>query len=383
MSALAATGRKAVTAGAAATLLWSRREARAEGRFPRAASIVHTTNANNPSEDRAVSGPPTQSTTPHVAAVFDGHGGWQMAEFARKRMPSTVNRALAARDANAAALGTAPDTPRALVGAFESVERQWLGVAVPAVEAGFGRPAGHVGACALVAVVDDASIAVANAGDCRAVLVRHTAGTGGGDADAPLTGGALAALSAGVSAEALTNDHNAREALQQAWLRSQHPGEDDVVYCKRPTSCYTKRRLQPCRTLGDLYLKYPEFNGTVDGNNVNGRRIGYPYTPPYVTATPEVSVHERTPADAFIVLGSDGVWDFLDNDEAAAVVQAAVSRGDAKGAAQALVEAVVQRAAEECGLETRQALEALPAGRERRRRYDDTTVVVVFLGGQL
>ena len=40
------------------------------------------------------------------------------------------------------------------------------------------------------------------------------------------------------------------------------------------------------------------------------------YTPPYVSVSPEVKVLDRRPDDAFVVMGSDGLWDFVSNEEA-------------------------------------------------------------------
>lgn len=78
------------------------------------------------------------------------------------------------------------------------------------------------------------------------------------------------------------------------------------------------------------------------------------------------------------VLGSDGVWDFLDNQEAVDIVQAEIDSGNRLYAGQALVEAVLTKAAKHSGL-TLQELLNLPAGRSRRTRHDDTTAVVIYL----
>lgn len=45
---------------------------------------------------------------------------------------------------------------------------------------------------------------------------------------------------------------------------------------------------QPTRSLGDAYLKYPEFNGQEGTHKSAGRFMPPPYTPPYITAEPEV-----------------------------------------------------------------------------------------------
>lgn len=38
------------------------------------------------------------------------------------------------------------------------------------------------------------------------------------------------------------------------------------------------------------------------------------YTPPYLTAVPEVLYHKLTHNDKFLVLATDGLWDWLDPD---------------------------------------------------------------------
>ncbi|KAI6241169.1 [Pyruvate dehydrogenase [acetyl-transferring]]-phosphatase 1, mitochondrial [Aphelenchoides fujianensis] len=38
------------------------------------------------------------------------------------------------------------------------------------------------------------------------------------------------------------------------------------------------------------------------------------HTPPYLTAMPEVFYHKLTPNDKFIVLATDGLWEWLDAD---------------------------------------------------------------------
>ena len=120
-----------------------------------------------------------------------------------------------------------------------------------------------------------------------------------------------------------------------------------------------------------------------------GRYVAPPYTPPYITVTPEITVSTLRPnVDEFLIMATDGVWDFLSSQEAVDIAGAALrgsvsaggheAGGSPKAAVDAIKREVLERAAKRCGL-TRTELENLPPGRERRRRHDDITVVVVDL----
>lgn len=37
----------------------------------------------------------------------------------------------------------------------------------------------------------------------------------------------------------------------------------------------------------------------------------YYYTPPYLTAKPQVAHHHLQPRDKFLILATDGLWDFM------------------------------------------------------------------------
>lgn len=99
-----------------------------------------------------------------------------------------------------------------------------------------------------MAVVQDNTLVVANAGDCLAVLGQATAiNTQPGSKEPHL-------------AHLINREHNARSSLESLVLHRAHPGEPDVVKCKHPHACYVKGRLQLTRAIGDLYLKSHEFN---------------------------------------------------------------------------------------------------------------------------
>jgi len=47
-----------------------------------------------------------------------------------------------------------------------------------------------------------------------------------------------------------------------------------------------------------------------------------------ISATPDLVVHERTPGDEFLVLGCDGIWEVKENPEACAFVRPRLARGE-------------------------------------------------------
>lgn len=110
-----------------------------------------------------------------------------------------------------------------------------------------------MGSCALLAVVQDNDLVVANSGDCIAVLGQVNPGYMESDNSHDGT-------STLILAHQINREHNARNSLESLLLHQIHPNETDVVKCKHPHACYVKGRLQLTRAFGDLYLKSDEFN---------------------------------------------------------------------------------------------------------------------------
>jgi len=294
-------------------------------------------------------------------AVFDGHGGFQCAEFAQKRLVEVAAGLMKESDSNSLDV---PKIKEILNQSFAKVEREYIDYIRNAFLLGFGDVS-KVGACALMTMVYKDQIFVANAGDCRIVLCQQPNPN-----------------SSTLNAIPLSFDHNAREPFEQSRLSSLFPNEPDIIVCKRPGSCYVKGRLQPTRSLGDAYLKYPEFNGPPSylfaKDRARGRHIPSPYNPPYISAVPEIVTCCLQPEDKFVILGSDGVWDYLTNDDAVKIVWEAIQRNEFKEAPRKIIEEILIRAAKSNNM-TVEAIRATPQGSERRRIHDDITVMVLML----
>lgn len=202
--------------------------------------------ANDPSEDRLLS-KNTQSWS--VAAVFDGHGGWQVSDFVHSTLMDKVL-------VNLSGVSESDEISidDKIFDSFVSVEEDVLRQIKPSFGLGFGEVA-KVGSCVLLALKKNDRLIIANCGDCRAVLGT----TIQNPSKQALTDGYKKYISTRIN-----RDHNARVALEQLRLEQEHKGEKNLFVCKNPHACYVKGRLQLTRSIGDVYLKYSEFNGAKD-----------------------------------------------------------------------------------------------------------------------
>nr|CCA18571.1 protein phosphatase 2C putative [Albugo laibachii Nc14]CCA20529.1 protein phosphatase 2C putative [Albugo laibachii Nc14] len=317
--------------------------------------------ANSPIEDRKII--KLYPNGDVFAGVFDGHGGWQVSNYLNTHLIDYVRQELGQnRQTGDSTLDLQDSICGSLQRAFMRTDRDLAARVRLAFELGFGA-VGRCGSCALLVYIHENLLSVANAGDIRCVLGSRK--VNGGDSV--------------LIAKALSNDHNAMSATEQKKLVLEHPGEVDAYKCRHPQSCYVKGVLQPTRAFGDFALKYSEFNGPpyVNGDRSAGRHIRSPYTPPYISSKPEVTTHFLTKDDAFVIIGSDGLWDYTENDEAVSIVQTILIENKREHAARALVENVLQKAARRYEISLSSILK-LPPGSVRRRHHDDISVIVLF-----
>jgi pyruvate dehydrogenase phosphatase len=119
--------------------------------------------ANEPCEDR-FNCYQFKNLDGYYAAVFDGHGGWQVSEYAMKQLHVYLDDELKRAKSD-------EGIKRAIKDAFNRVEKDWYDTAKVAFDKGFPKVA-YVGSCALIAVVHNNKLYIANAGDSKGVLLR-------------------------------------------------------------------------------------------------------------------------------------------------------------------------------------------------------------------
>ena len=76
--------------------------------------------------------------------------------------------------------------------------------------------------------------------------------------------------------------------------------------------------LQITRSIGDVYLKKPEFNREPLYSKF---RLQETFRRPLLSSDPAITVHQIQPTDKFIIFASDGLWEHLSNQEAVDMVQ--------------------------------------------------------------
>lgn len=236
-----------------------------------------------------------ESHLPHAYfAVFDGHGGEEVADFCSQHLHRNM------RDSQ-----HFPDLVPALQDGFLLTDADLLRRAAEHPR----KKESNAGAAAIVTVITAHQIVVAHAGDCRAVLVKRN----GGFVD-------------------LTADHTADDETCQPAAASIQLRPDELARVRRAggkvDSGYVyvgEHNLPMTRALGDLRLKVAggrDWRSTSVDNQV-------------VTALPEVSVVQRSADDLAVILASDGLFgNVMSSANVAEIVQQQLSAHEHSGDAQ-------------------------------------------------
>ncbi|KAL6972077.1 protein-serine,threonine phosphatase [Sarracenia purpurea var. burkii] len=233
--------------------------------------------------------------------VYDGHGGSRVAQACRDRLHRLLVKEIeeVEEEAAAAVVTTLVDWEKVMVGCFTKMDEEVNGNGREAAETATAQSE-TIGSTAVVAVVGEDVVVVANCGDSRAVLSR------------------------GGVAVSMSNDHktqylctNLRSLIWDYHLP--RVGNDELSRHKYPDRPDELERIE------DAGGRVINWNGNrVLGVLATSRSIdhaGDHYLKPFVIPKPEVRVMERTSADEFLILASDGLWDVVSNEVACQVVR--------------------------------------------------------------
>ncbi|KAL3631648.1 hypothetical protein CASFOL_024632 [Castilleja foliolosa] len=276
--------------------------------------------------------------------IYDGHGGPETSRFINEHLFQHLKRFTAEHQSMSLevirkAFQATED------GFFSVVSRQWS--MKPQIAA--------VGSCCLVGIICGGMLYVANCGDSRAVL------------------GRLVKDTKEVLAIQLSAEHNASFESVRQELQSLHPDDSQIVVLKHNV-WRVKGIIQISRSIGDVYLKKPEYNREPLYQKF---RLRETFKRPILSAEPAITVQQLLPHDQFIIFASDGLWEHFTNQEAVDLVK----NHPRNGIARRLVKAALQAAAKKREMRYSD-LKKIDRG-VRRHFHDDITVVVIFLDSHL
>ncbi|XP_008796309.2 probable protein phosphatase 2C 26 [Phoenix dactylifera] len=246
-----------------------------------------------------------------------------------------------------------------------------------------------MGSCLLVLLMRDDDVYVMNVGDSRAIVAQcRPPGTAEGtrDEDIPneqdkvaVEGNemdveieALGRETTELVALQLSTDHSTSIEEEVLRIKKEHPDDNHCIVNDR-----VKGRLKVTRAFGAGYLKQPKWN---DGllEMFRNEFIG---NEPYITCMPSLCHYKLGSSDQFLVLSSDGLYQYLSNEEVVLHVENFMERFPDGDPAQSLIEELLFRAAKKAGMDFYELLD-IPQG-DRRKYHDDVTVMVISLEGRI
>lgn len=249
-----------------------------------------------------------------------------------------------------------------------------------------------MGSCLLVALMRDEDVYVMNLGDSRAIVAQQeepqeVGSSGAGDSVAVVEGiveskDALKKRNDDVNdvpdhdmrlmALQLSTDHSTSIEEEVTRIKNEHPDDKQCIVNGR-----VKGRLKVTRAFGAGFLKQPKWNDPL----LEMFRNEYIGTAPYVSCQPSLRHHHLCPRDQFLVLSSDGLYQYFSNQEVVSHVENFMERFPDGDPAQHLIEELLLRAAKKAGMDLHELLD-IPQG-DRRKYHDDVTVMVISLEGRI
>jgi len=268
--------------------------------------------------------------------VFDGHGGEACSDYIADRLPSFLKTELV-RNKN---------YKEAVTQVFESMDSRFLA-------SGYASKAAVLGSCGIVSFIRNDIIYTASVGDSRSVLGRRQDGK--------------------VQPVRLNEDHNSKNESERAALS------------KRTTDPHPFRAGPADNSDGDRVGGVIMVTRAFGDGAFKTKDLSYPPFVdhlPYLTCEPEVTEHQMTDGDEFMVVSSDGLYDFLNVDQVVQYTSEYIeaNKNDEEKlmkVSEHLAQKVLEAASTQLGITIPELIEPTP---ERKKRMDDTSIIVVFFG---
>lgn len=249
-----------------------------------------------------------------------------------------------------------------------------------------------MGSCLLVVLMRDEDVYVMNLGDSRAIVAQFepeescSNGVSKKESESSTEGiveelkvsdekpkdDEFTGLAMKLTALQLSTDHSTSIEEEVLRIKSEHPDDTHCIVNDR-----VKGRLKVTRAFGAGSLKQAKFNDEL----LEMFRNEFIGSAPYVSCVPSLRHHTLCPRDQFLVLSSDGLYQYFSNQEVVSFVENFLERFPDGDPAQHLIEELLNRAAKKAGMNFHDLLD-IPQG-DRRKYHDDVTVMIISLEGRI
>ncbi|XP_022757563.1 protein phosphatase 2C 29-like isoform X2 [Durio zibethinus] len=221
-----------------------------------------------------------------------------------------------------------------------------------------------MGSCLLVVLMRDEDVYVMNVGDSRAIVAQYEPEEVGSSMEgrkqeengSSMEGIVEETLAVGaksikpvneapvqpirLTALQLSTDHSTSIEEEVVRIKNEHPDDSQCIVNDR-----VKGRLKVTRAFGAGFLKKPKLNDAL----LEMFRNEYIGTAPYISCSPSLCHHRLCPRDQFLILSSDGLYQYLSNQEVVSLVESFMEKFPDGDPAQQLIEEVLFRAAKKAG----------------------------------
>jgi protein phosphatase PTC2/3 len=193
----------------------------------------------------------------NFVSIYDGHGGKHVSKYLKQNL----SKYFIYHDSNFNLEGDKNYISKYIIKVFDHVQNKLANQCKNFSE--------HVGSTALVLLHFKKNLYISNLGDCRAVLCNKNN-----------------------TAIALTKDHKPNSYEEKIRIENVIKQNNSNVRLEFDGHDWRIKDLSVSRAFGDLDAK------------------------PYVTHIPEVFQHKISSNDKFVILGCDGLWDVISNQDA-------------------------------------------------------------------
>ncbi|XP_037431814.1 probable protein phosphatase 2C 31 isoform X2 [Triticum dicoccoides] len=306
--------------------------------------------------------------------LFCLNGGIHSPEFERK--PAKRGQTEHPEKNNSAMSGGSPTIHQRVLRALGQALRETEEAFFKAAEEGAADnpEIGLMGSCVLVMLMKGENVYVMNVGNSRAVLARRpwpNLNNILGKATEKDLQQLKAEIMDGLQPVQLNAEHSTSVEEEVKRIKAEHNDSNAIIHGR------VKGKLNITRAFGAGYLKEPKWNSML----LASFKIDYIGKDPYINCIPSLHHHCIGPNDKFLVLSSDGLYQYFTNKEVVDKAEMFTTVYPKGNPAEHLIKEVLLRAARKAGMDYHELLKI--SHDERRKYHDDISVMVISFKGRM